>query len=406
MSRDVQDVSFLLSRRRFATGLAALVAAGAAGPALAGSVDGFVAGVWQQASARGVPRRIFDAAMGGFRPIDKVLELSRKQPEFVSTTADYVGKRVTVAQAAKGRDKSAEWAQTLAAVEARYGVQAEAVLAIWGMETNYGGFLGGNNTVHALATLTWGGYRPDYFGNELLTALDVLAAGHVAPADMIGSWAGAMGHPQFMPTSFVRYAVDFRGDGHKDIWGSVPDALASTANYLREHGWHPDETWGYEVVLPRGFDYRQAWAGTTLPLAGWRGQGVGRANGRPFPRDTDAARLLMPMGGSGPVFLVLANFDVIKRYNNSDSYALAVGHLADRILGTGGFVTAWPQDTALNAAARREVQAQLLRKGYDIGQPDGILGPKTRAAVIDWQGRAGLLPDGHIGGRLLAALSR
>jgi membrane-bound lytic murein transglycosylase B len=406
MFRVADDLRFSPSRRFFTMGGAALLLTAAAGPAFARSVDDFVAGLWREASSRGVPRGVFDAAMGGFRPLDKVLELSRKQPEFTSTAADYVGKRVTDKQVGTGRDKRGEWAQTLAAVQQRFGVQPEAVLAIWGIETNYGAYMGDTNTVHALATLTWSGYRADFFRKELLTALQIAAAGHVAPADMVGSWAGAMGHPQFMPTSFMRYAVDARGNGRKDIWGSVPDALASAANYLKEHRWRAGETWGYEVTLPRGFDYRQAWSGTKMALGAWRTQGVTRANGKAFPREGDVAELFMPMGGAGPVFLVLPNFGVIKRYNNSDSYALAVGHLADRILGGRGFVAAWPDDTALNRAGREELQTLLARKGYQIGAPDGVVGPKTRAAVMDYQSRAGLLPDGHTGGRLLTALRR
>jgi membrane-bound lytic murein transglycosylase B len=404
MFRVAKDLPFSLSRRSFATGGAALLLAGAAGPAFARSVDDFVAGVWAQAKARGVSRKAFEAAMGDFSPIAKVMELSRKQPEFTTTAADYVGKRVNDKQVATGQGKHGEWAKTLAVVEERYGVQAEIVLAIWGIETNFGGFMGGTNTVHALATLTHGGYRADYFGKELITALEIVSAGHVKPADMVGSWAGAMGHPQFMPSSFMSYAVDFKGDGHTDIWTSVPDALASTANYLREHGWRAGETWGYEVKLPQGFNYGNVWSGATASLADWRDIGVTRASGKAFPRDTDTARLYMPMGGNGPVFLVLANFGVIKRYNNSDSYALAVGHLADRILGSKGFRAAWPEDTALNAAQRKEVQSQLLRRGYEIGSPDGVIGPKSRSAVMDWQAKAGMLPDGHVGGRLLGAL--
>ncbi|MDB5542032.1 MAG: lytic murein transglycosylase [Devosia sp.] len=396
--------AFSAARRSFALGASALVASTLVAPALAGSVDKFVDGIWKRARARGVSRRVFDIAMGDFAPLPKVLELSRKQPEFASTAADYVGKRVTDKQAGTGQAMRGEWAQTLAAVNEKYGVQPEAVLGIWGIETNFGSFMGGTNTVHALATLTHGGYRADYFGNELVTALEILEGGHVRAKNMVGSWAGAMGHPQFMPSSFMKYAVDFRGDGHKDIWGSVPDALASTANYLRSFGWRPGETWGYEVRLPRDFNYDNVWSGITATLADWRGVGVVRANGRAFPRDTDAARLYMPMGGNGPVFAVLANFEVIKRYNNSDSYALAVGHLADRVLGGKTFIAAWPKDTALTASDRMQLQARLLQRGYQIGTPDGVIGPKTRAAVMDYQARAGLLPDGHVSGNLLQAL--
>ena len=404
MFRVAKDLHFSSARRKFTVGGAALLLSAAAGPAFARSVDDFVAGVWAEARAQGVSRKAFDAAMGGFAPLPKVMELTRKQPEFTSTVADYVGKRVTDKQAATGQGKRSEWAQTLAAVEQRYGVQSEVILAIWGIETNFGGFMGGTNTVHALATLTHGGYRTDFFRKELLTALRIVSDGHVSPSNMVGSWAGAMGHPQFMPSSFMRYAVDFRGEGAKDIWNSVPDALASAANYLNAHGWRPGETWGYEVRLPAGFNYSNVWSGATATLRDWAGVGVVRANGRAFPRDTDGARLHMPMGGNGPVFLLLANFDVIKRYNSSDSYALAVGHLADRILGSKGFISSWPSDTALNKQQRQELQTLLQRKGYEIGSADGIIGSKTRGAIMDWQARAGLLPDGHAGGRLLQAL--
>lgn len=405
MFRVARPVKFSLSRRAFAVGATALVASSVIPPAFAAGVGGFVDRVWQQARARGVSRRTFDAAMGDFKPIGKVLELSVKQPEFATTAADYVGKRVNDRQIGTGRAMRGEWAKTLAAVASRYGVQPEAVLAIWGIETNYGGYMGGNNTVHALGTLAYGGRRADYFGKELITSLEILEAGHVKPRQMVGSWAGAMGHPQFMPSSFMKYAVDFNGDGHKDIWGSVPDAQASVGNYLKAFGWRPGETWGYEVKLPRGFNYGHVWSGNAASLRDWAGAGVARANGKAFPREGDVARLYMPMGGNGPVFAVLPNFDVIKRYNNSDSYALAVGHLADRIIGGNGFATPWPNDTALNGEGRQKVQSLLLKRGYQIGSPDGVIGSKTRAAVMDWQARAGLLPDGHVSGNLLKALS-
>ncbi len=393
-----------VSRRSVLLGASALAASAIISPAYA-SVGSFVDGVWKRAKAKGVSKRVFDIAMDGFTPLKDVLELSKKQPEFVTTAADYVTKRVSDARMSKGVEMRGEWKQTLAAVSTRYGVQPEVMLAIWGIETNFGGFMGGNNTVHALATLTYGGYRADYFGSELITALQILEGGHVKPKSMVGSWAGAMGHPQFMPSSFMRYAVDFKGDGHKDIWGSIPDALASIGNYLNGFGWRPGETWGYEVRLPQDFNYQNIWTGINATLGDWNGVGVVRASGKPFPRASDTAKLYMPMGGNGPVFAVLPNFGVIKRYNNSDSYALAVGHLADRIAGGKGFLSAWPSDTALTKSDREQVQALLSRKGYDVGTPDGVIGPKTRAAVIDWQARSGLLADGHVSGNLLRHLS-
>jgi membrane-bound lytic murein transglycosylase B len=275
------------------------------------------------------------------------------------------------------------------------------------METNFGGFMGGNNTIHALATLTEGGYRADFFRKELLTALRIVSDGHITPNQMVGSWAGAMGHTQFMPSSFMRYAIDYNGDGRKDIWNSVPDALGSTANYLNAFGWRPGETWGYEVKLPTGFDFARARQLEKVPLSQWAQMGISRVSGRAFPRGGDMARLYMPAGASGPAFLLLPNFDVIKRYNNSDSYALAVGHLADRIIGGGSFATPWPAgDYALSKAQRSELQSLLSRAGYDVGTPDGVVGPKTRAAVMAFQARAGLPADGHVSGLLLDRLKR
>lgn len=394
-----------LSRRHLLIGATALAASTAISPAFGKGVGGFIDATWAKAKAKGVSKKVFNAAMGDFSPISKVLDLTKKQPEFVTTAGDYVTSRVSDKRITTGQAMRGEWSKTLGVIAERYGVQPAVILAIWGVETNFGSYMGGFNTPHALATLTYGGYRADFFGAELINALQILEAGHVSPKKMVGSWAGAMGHPQFMPSSFLRYAADFKGDGTEDIWGSVPDALASIANYLKGFGWRAGETWGYEVRLPANFNYQNVWSGINATLGDWSGIGVVRANGKPFPRPSDTATLYMPMGGNGPVFAILPNFRVIKRYNNSDSYALAVGHLADRIMGGNGFSRPWPRDTALNKDERMKVQALLARKGYDIGPPDGVLGPKTRAAVIDFQARAGLLPDGHVSGNLLQALS-
>jgi membrane-bound lytic murein transglycosylase B len=396
----------ILFRGLSALALAAALSVAAVAPSLANSAD-FVRGLWPQAEARGVSRAAFESAFSGYNYIPKVMELTKKQPEFSQTVQQYIDKRVTAGQAQKGQAMRVEWNQTLTGSEQRWGVQPEIVLAIWGMETNFGGFMGGENTIHALATLTEGGYRTDFFRDELLTALRIVSDGHVSPRNMVGSWAGAMGHTQFMPSSFMRYAVDYNGDGKKDIWNSVQDALGSTANYLNNFGWRPGETWGYEVKLPSGFDFAGARQLERAPLSQWQAMGIQRVSGRPFPRPSDVGRLYMPAGAAGPTFLLLPNFDVIKRYNNSDSYALAVGHLADRIIGTGGFATPWPAgDYALTKAQRAELQTLLGRAGFDAGSPDGVVGPKTRAAVMAYQSRVGLPADGHISGRLLDRLKR
>lgn len=396
----------ILFRGLSSLALAAALCVAAVAPSLANSAD-FVRGLWPQAEARGVSRAAFESAFSGYNYIPKVMELTKKQPEFSQTVQQYIDRRVTAGQAQKGQAMRVEWNQTLTGSEQRWGVQPEIVLAIWGMETNFGGFMGGENTIHALATLTEGGYRTDFFRDELLTALRIVSDGHVSPRNMVGSWAGAMGHTQFMPSSFMRYAVDYNGDGKKDIWNSVQDALGSTANYLNNFGWRPGETWGYEVKLPSGFDFAGARQLERAPLSQWQAMGIQRVSGRPFPRPSDVGRLYMPAGAAGPTFLLLPNFDVIKRYNNSDSYALAVGHLADRIIGTGGFATPWPAgDYALTKAQRAELQTLLGRAGFDAGSPDGVVGPKTRAAVMAYQSRVGLPADGHISGRLLDRLKR
>lgn len=389
-----------------AIAIAATLSVSAALPSYANSAN-FVRGLWSLAEARGVSRSAFEAAFAGYSYSPKIMELTGKQPEFSQTVQQYIDRRVTSAQAQKGRAMRSEWNQTLTGAAQRWGVQPEVVLAIWGMETNFGGFMGGENTIHALATLTEGGYRPDFFREELLTALRIVSDGHVSAGNMTGSWAGAMGHTQFMPSSFMRYAVDYNGDGRKDIWNSVQDALGSTANYLHSHSWRPGETWGYEVKLPGGFDFARARQMEKAPLSHWMAMGVQRVSGKPFPRQGDTARLYLPAGANGPVFLLLPNFDVIKRYNNSDSYALAVGHLADRIIGGGSFATPWPTgDYALSKAQRAEVQTLLARSGFDVGSPDGVIGAKTRAAVMAFQASRGLVPDGHVSGRLLDALKR
>lgn len=393
----------VLSRRRaLALALGASASLMLARPAFA-NVQSFVSALWPEAQARGVSRAMFDQAFSGFTPSDRVMSLTRSQPEVTNTTGQYIGNAVSSARITTGQRMRGEWGQTLGAIQQRWGVQPEIVLAIWGMETNFGSYMGGHNVIHALATLTHGNYRRDFFKNELLTALQILQAGHIGPRDMIGSWAGAMGHTQFMPSSFMAYAVDYNGNGRRDIWTSIPDALASAANYLRAHNWRAGETWGYEVQLAQNFDFARAWDVGRQSLSQWHGMGVRRTGGRDFPRAGDQARIFMPSGARGPVFLLLANFDVIKRYNNSDNYALAVGHLADRILGVGPFINGFPaNESALNRDQRRELQGLLNARGYNVGNPDGVIGPQTRAGIIAYQRSAGLVPDGHASSTLLS----
>jgi membrane-bound lytic murein transglycosylase B len=300
----------------------------------------FVHSLWPQAHARGVSRATFDAAFRGVTPDPDVIERTKKQAEFVKPIGDYLASAVSAKRIETGRAKAREWKETLEKVERLYGVDPYVVLGVWGLETNFGGYVGDKYVIRALATLAYARYRGDYFRRELLSALQILEAGHVHAEDMQGSWAGAMGQTQFMPSSFNHYAVDFDGDGHKDIWTNVPDALASTANYLKKHGWIAGETWGYEVLLPSGFGGSSG-ATRYRPFAEWAAQGLTRADGEAMPREGHAA-LIMPAGGGGPAFLVTRNFKVIKTYNNSIAYALGVSLLGDRIAGWPALKRNWP----------------------------------------------------------------
>jgi lytic murein transglycosylase len=299
----------------------------------------FVHSLWPQAQAQGVSRATFDTAFRGVTPDPDVIERTRKQAEFVKPIGDYLETAVSAKRIEKGRAKAREWKETLEKVERVYGVDPYIVLGVWGMETNFGGYIGDKYVIRALATLAYARYRGDYFKKELLSALKILEAGHVRAKDMQGSWAGAMGQTQFMPTSFNQYAVDFDGDGHKDIWTNVPDALASTANYLKKHGWIAGETWGYEVLLPAGL--RGGGANQYRRFAQWAAEGVTRADGEAMPREGEAA-LIMPAGAEGPALLVTRNFKVIKTYNNSTAYALGVALLGDRIAGWPPLKASWP----------------------------------------------------------------
>jgi len=268
------------------------------------------------------------------------------------------------------------------------------------METNFGGFTGGKDIIRSLATLASVGYRGTYFRDELISALLILQQHHVVRADFKGSWAGAMGQTQFMPSSFQKFAVDFDGDGKKDIWTNVPDALASTANYLKQNGWQAGLPWGFEVTMPRGFDYHMHHAS----FDDWSRQGVRAADGHAMPRSGEA-NLFFPAGADGPAFLVTNNYDVIKRYNNSDAYALGVAMLGDRIYGASQLYGTWPvEDPILGLQQRIELQQALTSLGYDVGEPNGRIGSRTRDAIRDFQDKRGLRPDGYAGRRVLEAL--
>ena len=364
------------------------------------SFEAFVVQLWPAASARGVSRTTFDLAFKGVTPDPSIVELTRKQSEFVKPVWDYLSSATAPVRVQRGITAHDAWGDTLSVIEQRYGVDRSVLLGVWGMETSFGGFTGGKDVIRSLATLAAIKYRGTYFRTELLTALEILQQGHVERSAMRGSWAGAMGQTQFMPTSFRTFAVDFDGDGHKNIWTSVPDALASSAEFLRQKGWQQGLPWGFEVILPSQFDFRTG----AHPFSDWRASGIARADGRAMP-DQGEARLFLPAGAAGPAFLVTANFDVIKRYNASDAYALGVAHLGDLLMGGEAFRAAWPEhEKPLTQAQRIEIQKTLTRLGYAVGKPDGRMGSRTREAIRDFQRRRGIIPDGYPNERMLEAL--
>jgi lytic murein transglycosylase len=300
--------------------------------------EAFVQSLWPQAHARGVSRAVFDAAFAGVTPDEAVLAKTKRQSEFVKPIADYLASAVSANRIETGRERAKDWKDTLERADATYGVDPYIILGVWGLETNFGKNTGDLSTIRCLATLAYARYRGTYFRAELLDALDILQQGHIAAGAMRGSWAGAMGQTQFMPSAFKRYAVDFEGGGRKDIWRSVPTALGSTAYFLKKHGWIAGESWGYEVVAPNG---EAAAPGRPRSFAAWAREGFRRADGALLPSQGEAS-LLLPAGPEGPHFLVTRNFKVIKSYNNSTAYALGVALLAERIAGSPPLRAAWP----------------------------------------------------------------
>jgi membrane-bound lytic murein transglycosylase B len=362
--------------------------------------------LWPDAARRGISRGNFDQHTAGLTPDLRIMDLMDSQPEFTKAFWDYLDILVTEARIQKGREILARYKDIFDTVEAQTGVDRYAVAAIWGVESNYGTAIGERPVVRSTATLACIGRRQNYFREEFLSTLEILHHGHVTPDQLKGSWAGAFGPTQFMPTAFKRYAVDFDGDGRRDVVGSMPDVIASTANNLKKDGWIAGETWGYEVVVPEEFNYLQADRSKQHPISHWEKLGLKRPDGKPFPRPNDRAYLLVPAGARGPGFLMLHNFRVIMKYNPAEAYAMAIGHLADRVRGGSPIIQPWPRDErVLSRSERYELQQRLASKGFDIGgEADGRLGAKTRAAVRDYQMRARLVPDGFASTALLEHL--
>lgn len=360
----------------------------------------------REARAEGITESTLARALDGLRYRPRVIKLDRSQPEFVRPIWQYLDSAVSATRVATGRERLAEHRATAREMERRYGVPAEVIVAIWGIESNYGGNFGDFSTLEALATLAYDGRRRDFARTELLAALRILEAGDISPERMIGSWAGAMGHTQFIPSSFVAYAVDGDGDGRRDIWGSIPDVMASTAHYLDRAGWQAGEPWGVEVRLPEGFDYARTELAQRLSSAEWAEQDVRTLTGAPLP-DFAAAAVIVPAGAEGPAFLVGRNFRAILRYNNATSYALAVGVLSGEIAGREGVVQAWPREQQpLSRGQLREMQRLLNARGFEVGAPDGIMGPNTRRGLRAFQDAIGVTPDGFATLALLERLRR
>jgi lytic murein transglycosylase len=361
----------------------------------------FIEALWPDAQSAGIGRATFEAAFKGLLPDPKVVALTRKQGEFSRPISAYVTGAVSAARISQGQALAERWRAVLDRVEASDGVPRGVVLAIWASESGYGAASGSFDTIRSLATLAFSGTRKDLFRRELVAALKILDEDHLPREELKGSWAGAMGQPQFMPSSFLAHAVDGDGDGRRDIWRSVPDVLASIAHFFAQSGWKPGLPWGFEVRLPNGIDLSVH----GRDLAEWTRMGLTRADGKAFPQ-SGLGRLFLPAGIEGPAFLVTDNWEAIRAYNTSDAYALAVGVLSDRIAGGPALARPWPTGPVLNGDERREVHRRLAELGLYSGTPDGKFGAQTREAVRRFQVSRGLLPDGYADQDVLTALRR
>ena len=388
-------------RSRYPFALAALLIFQAApSRAQEQSSAAFVNDLWTDAQAKGVTRVNFDLALKGFTLDQRVIAATKRQPEYGKPVGDYVNAIVSNRRIADAQLKAREWAKTFDAVEKKYRVERWVLLALWGMESDFGTEKDHWDVFRSLATLAYVKYRDPYFRNELIVAMRVMQDNHFARDKMVSSWAGAMGQTQFMPSNFVDYAVDFSGDGRADIWTNVPDVLGSTANYLHKWNWNPALPWGFEVMVPKDFDYMRSRA----TFAEWQNLGVRRADGQPFP-DSGHGSLLFPSGANGPAFIVTENFAVLKEYNNSDAYAIAVGHLADRIHGGGLIKAAWPKDDRqLSRDARIALQRKLSALGYKVNDFEGHIDFDLRDNIRSEQKKFGILPDGNPTALLLEKL--
>jgi membrane-bound lytic murein transglycosylase B len=361
----------------------------------------YLESLWPQAQARGVTRATFDSALNGLQPDAESIALTRRQPEYGRAVGAYLNSMVVPARIQGGLRRLADWRDTLDAVERKFGVEREIIVAIWGIETGFGANPGNKSVIRSLASTSFARYKGDLFQGELIDALVILQQGDVPRERMVGSWAGAMGQPQFIPSSYLKWAVDFSGDGKRDIWTNVPDVVGSIANYLKGHGWKTGLPWGFEVEIPRQFDFRRSRAS----FADWAALGLRRADGRAFPQQGEGI-LFFPSGIRGPAFLVTENFNVLKTYNTSDVYALAIGHLADRLRGAAPIAGRWPQDDLqLSREARQRMQKRIAELGYKVSNFEGLIDFELRDAIRDIQAKAGQVPDGYPGPVFLETLN-
>jgi lytic murein transglycosylase len=371
----------------------------------AASFDTCVASMWPDAARRNVTRENFERFTAGLTPDLRIMDLLDSQPEFTKAVWDYLDILVNDSRLAKGREILAKYKAQFDAAEKAYGVDRYAIAAIWGIESNYSTQMGDRNVMQSTATLACIGRRQAYFKDEFLSALEILNRGDLRPEQLRGSWAGAFGPTQFMPTAFKRYAVDGDGDGRRDVVDDPADLIASTANNLKKDGWQTGQSWGYEVVVPKNFNYMLADRAKAMTLAQWQQQGLRRANNQPFPQPATKAYLLAPAGAEGPGFLMLQNFRVIMKYNPAEAYALAIGHFADRLRGGPPFVQPWPrQERVLSRAERLELQQLLAQRGFYQGTPDGQIGGQTREALRSFQASIGTPADGFATSDMLERL--
>ncbi len=356
----------------------------------------WVSGLWPEARARGVSRATFERAFQGVAPDRTIAASNNAQPEFTRAIWDYLDKAISAARVRNGRYKVRAYRSTLDRIEAQYGVSKYVLAAIWGMESAYGRFIGGQYVVRSLATLGYRGRRRAFGRKQVLAALEMMQRGEVSRARFVGSWAGALGQTQILPSQFLQHAVDFDGDGRRDLWGTPGDALASAAALLKALGWQAGEPVLDEVRLPQKFDYALADIASFKSIADWRSLGVRRADGVRFARLERSAAIILPAGARGPAIMVYRNFHVVRRYNISTAYALGIGHLANRLRGAAPLRGKWPRrGPRLSVSQIEELQRLLVARGFDTGGVDGRLGPKTRRAVARFQRKAGLRADGY-----------